>query len=148
MIRTCSYALAAALLISACTPDAPSTSHDPGSDAVSAFVTACVNTASNPNAAPGRLKDLGFTETTLNRGDISFDSPYATATVFGRNRVSEFGRCVVTPKGADGERVAALLQTRLARSTPPAKRGDDPAAWRAGPSVIFVNRGSATMTRS
>ena len=94
------------------------------------------------------MQEAGFTETTLTKGDISFDSPFATATVFGQDRQSQFGRCTVRPKTGDAGRAAALLQSLLNRPTPPAKRADDPQAWKVGPSVIFVNRGNAAMTRS
>lgn len=160
--KTLALTLGAGLLISGCQTTAPTTGVTPAAEpakasgasstqsAVSAFVAACVKTASNPDAAGPTLESLGFRKTGGSGAGGKYASAYATAEVSVDKRSNRAGQCVVTPKSATFSQVVAQLNAQISQSGVQATKLGGEEAWILGATgaVALVSRSKGAMART
>jgi len=119
-------------------------------NAVAAFISACVNTSSNPNAAPGALEALGFRLTGTRNGKKKYTSSFATASVSTDTRGGGFGQCTVTPRSASFSNVVSLLGAEIMATGTTIRKLGGEEAWLIGSTgaVALVSRQGSAMTRT
>lgn len=119
--------------------------------ATTAFIEACVKTASNPNAAPNVLQSLGFRPTGTQGGDMTFSSPFATAEVSRDTRsAGAYGQCNVTPKSGSFSNSVAELNIAMSQTGMAATKIGGEEGWLLlqTRAVVLVSRSKGTMTRT
>lgn len=118
--------------------------------AVTAFISACVNTTSNPNAAPAVLESLGFRQTGTRNGAMKYTSSFATASVSTNTRGGGLGQCTVTPRSASFSNVVSQLNTEIITTNFTVRKLGGEEAWLIGGTgaVALVSRQGGAMTRT
>ncbi len=118
--------------------------------AAAAFMSACVNTTTNPNAAPAALIANGFTEIAQRDGARRFESATATASLGTDTNTGAIGQCNVTPKGGTFSSSVAALRARMTQSSIPAIQLPGEEAWIMGNTgaVVLISRNQGAMTRT
>lgn len=119
-------------------------------DATAAFITACINTSKNPNAALPALLSLGFKEIGTRKGMRRFKSATATAALSSDSNGGGLGQCSVTPKGGNFPSSVAALNQQIGRATISAKKLSGEAAWIIGSTgaIAIVARKEGAFTRT
>lgn len=161
MLKLAPLALTAAILVAACQPTAttdtgaapstptPAASANATQSAVAAFITACVKTTGNPDAAGPTLESLGFRKTGGSGVGGTYASAFATAVVSVDTRSNRAGQCVVTPKSSGFAEVVAQLNAQIPQSGVPAMKLGGEEAWILDSgAVALVSRSKGAMTRT
>lgn len=159
-LKTTILVLGVATLVAGCQPTsstesvqaAPATaaSANTTQSAVAAFITACVKTAGNPDAAGPTLESLGFRKTGGSGAGGEYASSFATAVVSVDTRSNRAGQCVVTPKSASFSDVVAQLNAQIPASGISAMKLGGEEAWVLGSTgaVALVSQSKGAMTRT
>lgn len=160
MLKSTVLVLGVATLVAGCQPTSPTdtssaapaaaASANTTQSAVAAFVTACVKTAGNPDAAGPTLESLGFRKTGGSGTGGKYTSSFATAVVSVDTRSNRAGQCVVTPKSASFSEVVAQLNAQIPASGVSAMKLGGEEAWVLGSTgaVALVSQSKGAMTRT